>query len=331
MDILPPRRLVAAHRHPLGHPARHLGQGDLPLGEGFEQLLDDLAGLDHFQHAHDDAAQDVAGVMGDQLEIHLRVAGVRIVLADVGRHVARPREGPHGAHLRRALGRQGAHPLDAADEARLVGADLGIVVQALPHRLQDSQNLLALCVGQVTPHPADGVDGVVDPVAADLLQDVHDQFAIAPDQHEERFEADLVGGDSEPEEVAVQPLQLAVHHAQVEPPLGNLEIHDLLDRLHEGGGVGVRAYAAHPLQEVHALVVVPLLARLFDPAVVVTQVHPGADDLLPPDVEVKLDRLLEKRVLGADRDAKNRLFHGYTPSCAVSSPGRGICTSLRNG
>ena len=163
------------------------------------------------------------------------------------------------------------------------------------------EDLLALLVGEVAPHAADGVDGVVDPVAADLFQDVHDEFAVAPDQHEHRVEADLVGGHAEPEQMAVQPLQFADQRAQIEPAPGHFQLHDFFDRLNERGGVRVRADAADALQEVKALVIVALLAGFFDPAVVVADVHPGADDFLAVDVEVKFGRFLEERMLGADR------------------------------
>ena len=82
------------------------------------------------------------------------------------------------------------------------------------HRLAHLGELLG---GEVAAHAAEGVDAVVDAVAGEAGQDVHDQLAVAPRVHEQRVEADLVAGDAQPQEVAVDALELGDQRADVEP------------------------------------------------------------------------------------------------------------------
>ena len=55
------------------------------------------------------------------------------------------------------------------------------------------------------------------------------------------------------------------------------------------------------LQQVKALVIVPLFAGFFDSTVVVADVHAGADNFFAVDVEIKFGRFLQERMLGANR------------------------------
>ena len=78
------------------------------------------------------------------------------------------------------------------------------------------EDLGLLALVDVAPDAAEGVDGVVDAVAGDHLQEVHDDLAVAPGVHEEGVEADLVAGHAEPEQVAVDALELGDEVADVE-------------------------------------------------------------------------------------------------------------------
>ena len=56
---------------------------------------------------------------------------------------------------------------------------------------------------------ADRAHGVVDAVAGEFFQQIHDEFALIPDVHEHAVVADDVAGNTEPQEVRVQALKLS--------------------------------------------------------------------------------------------------------------------------
>ena len=77
------------------------------------------------------------------------------------------------------------------------------------------EHALELLWRHIAAHAANRVDPVVDAVAGDLGEQVHDEFAVAPRIHQERVEPDFVPGDAEPQEVAVDALELGNQRADV--------------------------------------------------------------------------------------------------------------------
>jgi hypothetical protein len=120
----------------------------------------------------------------DNFEFEIFVRGIGIVPPDIRIHRAGAGKRPHGAHLVRALRGQRPDALDAADKAGFVGADVSVVVHAFPERIEHGQDLFPLLLRQIPAHAPHRIDRVIDAVPADLLEDVHDQFAVAPDIHE---------------------------------------------------------------------------------------------------------------------------------------------------
>ena len=84
-----------------------------------------------------------------------------------------------------------------------------------------------------------------------------------------------MAGDAEPEEVAVDALELGDEVAEVEAAPGRLDLHELLDALDEAGGVGVGADAADALGQVDVLDPGLFLGQLLHAAVVVAEADVG--------------------------------------------------------
>ena len=142
----------------------------------------------------------------------------------------------------------------------------------------------------------------MDAVPGDHLQEVHDDLAVAPGVHEEGVESGLVAGDAQPEQMAVDALELGDEVPDVDAALGRLDFHELLDALDVTRGVGMGADAADPLGQVDVLDPGLFLGQLFQPAVVIAEPDVGVLDDLAFDRHPQADRLLEGRVLRADGD-----------------------------
>ena len=118
--------------------------------------------------------------------------------------------------------------------------------------------------------------------------------------HEHAVVADDVEGYAQPEQVRVQPLQLGGDDADVLPALGRLRAVDALDGEGVAQRVGVRADAAHALDQYQRLYGVALGTQLLYAAVVVADEDLGVLDDLAFGVELGVYRLLERRVVGAN-------------------------------
>jgi hypothetical protein len=101
--------------------------------------------------------------------------------------------------------------------------------------VQGLQHLLGLFGRNIPAHAADGVHAVVDAVAGQHLQDVHDDLPVFPRIHEKGHKTDLMPCHAQPEQMAVDPLQLTDEGAQVQGSLGNLHTGNRFHRLHIAG------------------------------------------------------------------------------------------------
>ncbi len=147
---------------------------------------------------------------------------------------------------------------------------------------------------------ADQVGRVVDAVARHRLEEVHHGLAVAPRVHEERVETALVGAYPEPEQMAVDPLELRHDDANGLGPRRHFDASELLDRERIGHRVDVGTDSAHPLEHVHALDPVVLLDALLDPTVDVAETDGSLGDDFSVDGYGKVRRFLERRVLRPD-------------------------------
>ena len=267
-----------------------------PVLHLLQALADDPDGLEHLLHAHHHARPDVAAVLGDHVEIHPVVGGVGMVAPAVDVHARRAR---HRADQAR---RSCTSVLSATPTPRVrfwmflslltaatTGAPLGL--QFVQHLAQ-----LGLHLGRDVPaHAADDAQRVGLAVAADLLRDPHDRLADAEALHEERVEADDVAGQPDPEQVAVQALDLQHDRADVFGARRRPQGRGRLDGLRVGHVVHAAADAADALRH-HRDVVVgeDRLGELLDAAMHHEPAVLAAAHHLAFDVEPEMRRLVQR-------------------------------------
>ena len=205
-----------------------------------------------------------------------------------------------GADAQGVLLRQHAHALGTQGDGLVREGDLDDAVHGLHQRVAGLEQVALKIVVDVAAGAADGDHGVVDAVAGQALQQIHDELALIPDVHEHAVVADDVAGDAQPQEVGVQSLKLGGDHADIGAPLRDLHLVDLLHGQRVGKGVGVRADAAHTLHQHQRLDRVAFRGELFDAAVVVADEHLGVLDDLSVGVELGVNRLLQGGMVRSD-------------------------------
>jgi hypothetical protein len=209
--------------------------------------------------------------------------------------------------------------------------DFNVIFRALFKRIDRDQNLFFLIVGDIAPHAADHIDRVVDAVAGQLREKIHNDFAVAPGIHQKRVETYFMSGDAEPEQMAVDAFQLAYQRAYITSAGRNHKAGDFLYALNEAGRVRVRTDAAYPFQKINVLNVGSAFRRLFDAPVVVSKLQINIDQFFSVQRDRKTRRFLHGRMLRPHRDlyyfllihiySFQSLSIGYCPS--GQSSGRG--------
>ena len=169
-----------------------------------------------FLHAHHHSRPHIAAVRGDDVEIDPVVGRVGMIRRQSMSTPAARATGPtRPMFLHQRL----------VGDANATRTLLDVLV--LAHRGDDRASIrLPACrapvavrpsrIGRdVAAHAADNAQRVGLAVAADLLGDPHDGLADAEALHEQRVEADDVAGQPDPQQVAVQALDLQHDGADV--------------------------------------------------------------------------------------------------------------------
>jgi len=343
VDDLPPRRFVppqalAFGLLQVGQQRGDLGERrDLALRYLHEAALDEVEGLPHLKEAdhhlvvHVTARFEAPRAGGDRLHPEVAVHEVRPILAHILREARRPGGGPHRAQGIRLLRLEDPHPARARLHGRVAEERVEEFIEEAAVVADHRLDLRVLVGGDIPPYPTVDRDRVVNAVSGELLQEVEDLLPHLPREVEEGVEPELVGGDSRPEEVGMDPLQLSEDDPQVLGAGRDLDPRRPLHGEREGDGVGDRADAADSLGEVQGLDEVPLHPHELDPAVG----EPGPDvhppNSLPLDLECEPDRLLERWVDRANRDLVHLVRHPCPPTPRAASrvspsPGRPSAT-----
>ncbi len=155
---------------------------------------------------------------------------------------------------------------------------------------------------QVPAHPADHIDRHDHPVAGGGLADVHDPFADAPKLHEQALEAEAVGEEPQPEQMALNPVHLGPDDPQELGPRRGFDRHQLLDPHAVAVRVDHRADPADPLDDLDHLVEIADVGQPLQPAVDVAQVGDGLGDPLIHHRQLQVNGLGQHRVLGPEGD-----------------------------
>jgi hypothetical protein len=124
----------------------------------------------------------------------------------------------------------------------------------------------------------------VHPLPGALLEQVEDALALAEAVPEHGDRAEVQRARPEPHEVALDPVELHVDHAQVLGALGDLELEQRLHAAAERVRVEVVGEVVHPLHDGDGLPVALVLGGLLDARVDV------ADDRLEVAHDLALER-----------------------------------------
>ena len=155
--------------------------------------------------------------------------------------------------------------------------------------------------GDVPADAADDAQGVGLPVAADLLGDPHDGLADPEGLHEERVEAQDMAGEADPEEMAVESLDLQHDGPDAAGARRNRQGGRLFHGLRVRHVVHAPADAADPLRGHRDLVIgEDRVPELLDGSMDHEAAVFAAAHHLAIDVEAEVGRLIQGRVEGAE-------------------------------
>ena len=229
--------LFAARRADLAIVDHHRTRiGAQPL----DALLDDAVGLAHFFDAHQVAVVAVAVHADGDVEVHVGIDLVGLLLAQVPGDARAAQHRPGEAQLHRALGRDDADVHRALLPDAVVGEQGFVFVDAgreaarevLDEIQQRARARLVQPVGVLLRAPARGlvlrhrlrqvavdaaraIVGGVHARARDRLVAVHQVFALAEAEQEHAHRADVEAMRAQPHQVVQDARDLVEHHADV--------------------------------------------------------------------------------------------------------------------
>ena len=137
------------------------------------------------------------------------------------------------------------------------------------------------------------------PAVASLM--VHDALTNAPELHEQGLEAERVGVETQPQQVAVHPVKLGPDHPQVLRAGRDFHAHHLLDALAVAGRMDHRADTTDTLDDLDHLNVVTDIGQGFKTAVDIAEGRNGLGDDFVLHRKRQVDRLRENRMLRSKR------------------------------
>src|SRR5262249_30053151 len=118
------------------------------------------------------------------------------------------------------------------------------------------------------------------------------------------------GRGAHAKQVVADPGQLGDDRPDVLAPRGQLDPHELLDRVVPGDLVADRGNVIHPIDDRHVLVVIEVLPELLDPGVQVADVRDRLDDRLAVEGEDEAQGSVRGRVLRAEVERVEELLLG---------------------
>ena len=305
-DVAPelaPRRLDALVDVALG---RLDGLGDFGADrlalrpvQHVQALQAELRALPHLLRADQVPGQAVAVLLDADLEVQLGVDATGVVAPQVDVDARAPRDRSADAVGDGLLGRDVPDAVHAGNEDPVAGEELVVLLEPAREVAQELPALLAEAHGQVVPEPADSHIVVEQTLSGDRLQQVQQHFPFAEAVQEQRDRAQVQAEGPQPQQMALQPLQLTHQHADVLAPAGDLHAEHLLDRLDIDHVVRHGAQIVEAVGEGDYLRVRAVLADLLQGAVQVADDRVALDDELTVERQHEPKHPVRARVLGA--------------------------------
>ena len=268
-----------------------------PGGQVFERLPHDLHAFAHFGHPHHVPRQTIAFRRAANVEIEILVGQVRLVLAQIARDAAGPGDRPAATAVDGLFFRQHAHAFRAADENPVAVQQVLHVVERLGDLDEKIADHLDRLGRNVVHQPADAGVAVREPRAAHRLEDVVERLAGIEGVNEVGERAGVEARRPVAQEMVGNPRQLGDKHANVLAARRHFDAHQLFDRLVPGHVVGHRRNVVHAVGDRHVLIVIQLLAELFEARVQITDVRHGVDHGLAYELQHQPQRRVRGRML----------------------------------
>ncbi len=266
------------------------------------RLPDDAQRLTELLEAHEIAIVGVAGRAERNVELHLVVRRVRFVLAHVARHARSSQRRTAQAEIDRLGRREDADALRPFQPDPVVREQAFVLIELAVHDVAELEDLLVPAGRNVERQAADAHRVVGEPRAAELLEEIENQLALAERVEEHRHRADVHRVRAEPQAVAGDPLQLAEDRPDVARAARHLERHQLLDRLAVADVVGGRRDVVHAVGQQDDLRPVAVLAQLLDAAMEIADDDVGVDDLLAVETQHHAQHAVRAGMLRAHVD-----------------------------
>ena len=269
--------------------------------------------LFHLLQSHEISGIDVAGGHDRDFEIDGRrplpvpvvlEAEIRLILADVAR--ARRRRGPSGrSGSRRSLLPRviAPTPLVRSMKMRFLfssfstsSAALGIVFvdELLHHPLEDG------FIRQIHVEPPYPRPTGVEALAGHVFDDVVDHFAFVEAVKERGERAQIQPRRADAKQMRLDPPQLASDRAQHLASRRQFDPHQLFGRAMPRQFVVDRRGIIHPIDDRDVLVVIEVLAELFEAAVQIADVRRALDDAFAVEFQDEAQRRVGRGVLRAE-------------------------------
>ena len=186
------------------------------------------------------------------------------------------------------------------------------------------QKVTAEIIVNISPGTADGHHRIIDAVAAQSLQQIHNKFTLIPDMHKQRIMADDMAGDAHPKHVRMQTFQLSRNHTDVLTALWNFRLINGFHTHGIGKSMGMRADSADTLHKDKRLDGIAFGGKLFDPAVVVSDEYFRVFDHFTLGVECCMNRLFQSRMIRAYRNNIAHFLSSFSVPFSLRSSESGL-------
>jgi hypothetical protein len=217
------------------------------LLELVEALRDDASRLAHLVHPHAVAVVHVAVRIDGDLEVDRVVREVRLVATHVPVDARRTQHRPRLPERDRVGRTQQSDPPRALEPDLVAIDELLVLVDGMRHTLDELAALGVEAARNVLGEPAGLEVARVHARAGDELGQVEDLLALAEAVPEHRDRSELEPGRAEPDEVRMDPVQLAQQHAHPGRLARHLDLEQLFDREHEDELVVLERDVVDPL------------------------------------------------------------------------------------
>ncbi len=152
------------------------------------------------------------------------------------------------------------------------------------------------------------------------FENVVDLFALVKSVKEGRERAEIECRRPAAEQMIADARQLGENDAQILAARGQLDAHELFDRVMPGHLVGDRRDVIHPIDDGDILIEIEILAQLFEAGMQIADVGNGLDDGFAVERQDEAQRGVRGRMLRTEIERPQILLLGSRPASGLANP-----------